>query len=121
MLINCTFRVIQFIDAHPDRDGVPMFVAVAWAYERAILMSTTPHQSYTGARVELDKLCAERGCALRWFDGEYVCDGKLSDTLRAAEPHECQGNADRERDVSHSGDEYDDPYFCDSVGGAGRW
>jgi hypothetical protein len=110
LLINCTFRVIQFLDAHPHRDGVPMFVAVAWNYGSAVLMSTTPHQSYTAARAELDRLVSERGCALRWFDGEYVCDGKRSDEMRPAEPAECQGNGDREADASHAGDEYDTGY-----------
>ena len=81
LLTLVSYRVVQFIDADPDRDGIPLFAAIAWNYSRAVLISTSPHRSYTGARQELDKLAAERGCSLRWFDGAYICDPSKGDEM----------------------------------------
>lgn len=106
-LTQCEYRVVQFIDADPHRDGVPKYVGVAWNYAVAVLMSTTPHNSYTGARAELDKLAHERGCSLRWFDGEYVCEGKLDGTMVKA-PHDTRHDA--EEQASHAGEDFSEHY-----------
>jgi hypothetical protein len=71
LLPNLTFRVIRM----PSAPNGPLsrFIAVAWNYDYGHLISTTPCRSYTDARAELDNLVEQRGCKLRWFDGEYQC------------------------------------------------
>lgn len=71
MLPNLTFRVVRMLCGKPYQQGVTRFVAIAWNYDHGQLVATKPHWSYTDARNELDVLVSERGCALRWFDGEY--------------------------------------------------
>lgn len=77
LIPNLTFRVIRMPSCPDDQRLAKCnrFVAVAWNYDHGQLMSTKPHHSYTDARAELDQLVAERGCSLRWFDGEYQCYG----------------------------------------------
>lgn len=48
---------------------------MAWNYDVAALVSTRDHATYTEARAELDKTCAELGMTLAWFDGEYKAVG----------------------------------------------
>jgi hypothetical protein len=67
---------VQFADRTEDR-----YIALAWNYEQAVLISSSDHASYTDARAELDRTCAELGVTLRWFDGEYTFDGKSGTIL----------------------------------------
>lgn len=98
----CTYRVVRFrvYAGNGQRESATSYVAIAWEYDHAVLMSTTPHASYTAARRELDKLAADRECSLRYFDGEYFCagNGASLDKLPEAE----QSAASRlEADLSH--------------------
>lgn len=71
---NLTFRVVRMLKGQPF--GLETrFVAIAWNYDHGQLMATVPCLTYTDARRELDALVVSRGCALRWFDGEYECAG----------------------------------------------
>ena len=65
---QATFRVIRF-------PKLNRFIAVAWNYDVAVLISTMDHDTYTGARAELDQTVAAMGVELKWFDGEYDCIG----------------------------------------------
>lgn len=65
---QATFRVIRF----PKLDR---YIAVAWNYDVALLISTRDHDTYTGARAELNQTCEVMGVELKWFDGEYDCIG----------------------------------------------
>ena len=69
---DASFRVIHF-------PKVNRYVAVAWNYDLAVLLSTGDFGSYHDARAELDKICAQHRVNLRWFDGEYsyAGDGQL--------------------------------------------
>ncbi len=58
------FRVLHFKAS--DR-----YVAVAWNYDLAVLVSTRDHSTYPAARLALDDVCAELRVELKWFDGEY--------------------------------------------------
>lgn len=100
---QATFRLIRF-----EIDGRRQYVAVAWDYSRAVLMSTTPHGSYTGARKELDALALERRVSLRYFDGEYDCH---FDTLTPVQTPTV--DPEHEHEVSHCGLEYHEPPFRD--------
>lgn len=100
LLTPVTYRVVEFIDSDTQRDGICKFVAIAWNYSVAVLMSTEPYLSHTGARKALDKLAAERGCTLRWFDGEYVCDGSHDDAMTK---HDGQPHQEEEEACSHAG------------------
>lgn len=106
LLTPVTFRVVEFIDSDTQRDGISKFVAIAWNYSVAVLMSTEPYLSYTEARKALDKLAAERGCTLRWFDGEYTCDGGRDDAMVKADgqPHQAEEEAS-----SHAGNPFAAP------------
>lgn len=68
---NLTFRVVRMPSGH----GTTCYVAIAWNYDHGQLIATRPYSSYTLARHELDSLVSERGCYLRWFDGEYQVAG----------------------------------------------
>lgn len=61
------FRVIRF---HLPT-GV-RYVAMAWNYDQAILISTQDHPTYFDARKELEGTCFERGVSCKWFEGEHV-------------------------------------------------
>ena len=68
-MIRTRFHIVRFTKL--DR-----FVGMAWNYDHAIMISTGPHTSYTGARTELGELASLRGCVPHWFDGEYRCTGE---------------------------------------------
>ena len=59
-----TFRVIKF-------PKLNKYIAVAWNYDEAVLISTKPHNTYLEARVELNSTVVELNVELKWFDGEY--------------------------------------------------
>ena len=67
---KASFRVVHF----PKSDK---YVAIAWNYNLAVLVSSSDHDTYTLAREELGQLCAERDVRLEWFDGEYTCEGEF--------------------------------------------
>jgi hypothetical protein len=92
-----TFRVIR-MPADPHLHGQTRYVAVAWNYDYAQLMSTRPRMTYTEARAELDGIVSERGCALRWFDGEYECLGDGAQITPVATPTVAR---DVEQDNAH--------------------
>ena len=107
---NLTFRVVRML----CNGGPTRYVAIAWNYDVGQLMATPPLETYTLARAALDILVTERGCFLRYFDGEYVLshDGAQMETIDTPSvPRE------QEDDAAHSGD----PYYADSIGAAGRW
>ena len=64
-----TFRLVYFLAAR-------RFVGIAWNYDKAVIFATRDYATYTDARAELATLAAERGVELRWFDGEYECQGE---------------------------------------------
>jgi len=66
---KASFRVVHF-------PRIDKYIAMAWNYNLAVLISTKDHDTYTLARAELDQLCAETDVKLQWFDGEYTCDGE---------------------------------------------
>lgn len=61
---QATYRMIRF----PKLDR---YIGVAWNYDQAILLSTGDYATYSEARDQLGKVCAEHNVELRWFDGEY--------------------------------------------------
>ena len=71
---RATFRVIRFPLASGDR-----YVAMAWNYAEAVLISPGDHASYTEARIALNTMAQAADVQLRWFDGHYVSqpDGSL--------------------------------------------
>lgn len=66
-MINLTYRIIKFTK-------VNKYVGLAWDYDHGQLMATCPIESYATARQELEQYALGRGCELRWFDGDYVCN-----------------------------------------------
>jgi len=69
MTVKATFRVVHFTKC--DR-----YVAMAWNYDEAVLISTVPHPTYTEARQDLQETAASLGVELQWFDGSYRCGGE---------------------------------------------
>lgn len=65
---QATFRVLFFPKCN-------RYVAIAWNYNEAVLISTRDRETYEDAKVELMSLADERGVELRWFDGEYEVIG----------------------------------------------
>jgi hypothetical protein len=64
---QATFRVIRFPLATGDR-----YIALAWNYDQAVLLSSADHATYTEARAALDVACMQHSVELKWFDGSYV-------------------------------------------------
>ncbi len=64
------FRVLTF----KVQDKGVRYVAIAWNYEQAVLVSSRDHATYTAARQELDDVCADLRVELRWFQGEYEAE-----------------------------------------------
>ena len=66
-----TFRVINF-------NNTNAFFAMAWNYSpehgKVGIWTTGEARfpTYTEAREALDRIAAEEGLSLRWFDGEYT-------------------------------------------------
>lgn len=90
LIPSLTYRVIRMpagpgchVSNSPEETR---YVAVAWNYDHAQLMSTAPCLTYTLARAALDDLVSARGCALRWFDGEYECLGDGAQIGRVSDP-----------------------------------
>lgn len=101
LIPNLTFRVIRmpaWLGALVELDSQRAYVAIAWNYDYGQLMSTKPHLTYTQARAELNALVSERGCALRYFDGEYQVEGDGAQITRVAEPSVPPG---QEWDLAH--------------------
>jgi len=61
------FRIVHFMP-------IDRYVAIAWNYDQAVLISTTDHKSYGAARAELQETADKLRVHLRWFDGEYICN-----------------------------------------------
>ena len=71
---QATFRIIYF--PKPNK-----YIGFAWNYDAAVMISTTPQESYTLARNQLQQDCDILSVELKWFDGEYAYDansGQLS-------------------------------------------
>lgn len=66
-LKKATYRIVRF-------PKLEKFIGIAWNYEEAVLVSTTPQDTYTLAREQLQQDCSIVGVELRWFDGEYCYD-----------------------------------------------
>ena len=61
---NASYRIIHFIKAN-------RYVGLAWNYDQAVLVATKDFETYTLARIDLERTCNEIDVCLKWFDGEY--------------------------------------------------
>lgn len=78
---QATFRIIHFTKHN-------QYVGLAWNYDVAVLVSTTPQESYTAARMQLQQDCDIVKVTLQWFDGLYTCDGNTEQLIPARVPSE---------------------------------
>lgn len=65
-MVKATYRTVRFQTSLGER-----FIAIAWNYEEAVLISTCDHESISEAKAELLRECRKRNVTLEWFDGHY--------------------------------------------------
>ncbi len=68
---QATYKVIRFRTSRGNR-----FVAIAWNYAEAVLISVSDMAAPDEAVGALELECHKRGVELRWFEGSFFHDGK---------------------------------------------